>query len=97
MDAVGEAEGDAAVVPGAGVVAATVGDGDSDGLVGVPDGVGDAAVGAGADFYDPLPGLTGARPDSPGLLLDTLCRDVHRHCGGPARDDIAMLAVRRAR
>jgi serine phosphatase RsbU (regulator of sigma subunit) len=47
------------------------------------------------EFYDPLPGLATAYPGSPGLLLDTLCRDVHRHSGGPARDDIAMLAVHR--
>jgi serine phosphatase RsbU (regulator of sigma subunit) len=50
----------------------------------------------GGDFYDPLASLAAVHPgSSPGLLLDTLCRDVHRHSGGPPRDDIAMLAVHR--
>lgn len=47
------------------------------------------------EFYEPLTALATARPGSPGLLLDTLCREVLRHSGGPARDDIAMLAVHR--
>ena len=50
----------------------------------------------GGEFYDPLSSLAAAPPgSSPGLLLDTLCRDVHRHSGGPPRDDMAMLAVHR--
>ena len=47
------------------------------------------------EFYDPRSGIATSRSGSPGLLLDALCRDVHRHSGGPARDDIAMLAVHR--
>ncbi|TDU02724.1 stage II sporulation protein E [Streptomyces sp. 846.5] len=50
----------------------------------------------GGEFYDPSASLAAAHPGSSlGLLLDTLCRDVHRHSGGPPRDDIAMLAVHR--
>ena len=58
------------------------------------DGVTEARSPEGA-FYDPLSSLATSHAGSPGLLLDMLCRDVHRHSGGPARDDIAMLAVHR--
>lgn len=47
------------------------------------------------EFFDPQTMLAGQVFDDPGALLGTLTREVRRHTGGGATDDMALLAVRR--
>ncbi len=60
----------------------------------VTDGVTEARDATGA-FYDPRARLGGRQFRSPEALLDALTADVARHTGGPANDDMALLAIRR--
>lgn len=58
------------------------------------DGVTEARDAEG-NFYDPLQRLSGKQFRNPEALLDALTADVARHAGGPADDDMALLAIRR--
>lgn len=64
-------------------------------LVIVTDGVTEARDGAG-EFYDPRDTLAGLAPASAREVVDAVCADVARWENGPAADDRALLAVRRA-
>ncbi|MEU3468419.1 PP2C family protein-serine/threonine phosphatase [Streptomyces sp. NPDC006687] len=58
------------------------------------DGVTEARDRAGA-FYDPAARLRGRVFPGPDAVLSALSSDVHRHTGGAATDDMALLAVGR--
>ncbi|MFE4667859.1 PP2C family protein-serine/threonine phosphatase [Streptomyces sp. NPDC056716] len=60
------------------------------------DGLSEARDLSGA-FYDPAARLQGRTFPSPNRLLDTLVTDVRDFCGGPATDDMALLAAHRPR
>jgi serine phosphatase RsbU (regulator of sigma subunit) len=64
------------------------------GLLMFTDGVTEARDADGI-FYDPAAGLTGERPRGPDELLAVVVADVHRHTGGRATDDMALLALTR--
>ncbi|MFE7134472.1 PP2C family protein-serine/threonine phosphatase [Streptomyces sp. NPDC057638] len=57
------------------------------------DGLTEARDSAGV-FYDPEERLSGRYYTRPDDLLDFLVTDVRRHVGGPATDDMALLALR---
>jgi serine phosphatase RsbU (regulator of sigma subunit) len=58
------------------------------------DGLSEARDDSGA-FFDPGEALSGRVFEGPEELLDSLVRDVERHTGGGAADDMALLAVQR--